>query len=103
MDNETTLPTHECCWHNAPGSMTTVYYPTGQVTGGREVCCHCGVVRDIKPPVPPGHGPFFPQPVWPYWGTYTTGGSLRRNCPCRTENGGSGVCNCVLGSPTITY
>lgn len=23
-------------------------------------------------------------------------------CPCRKENGGSGVCNCVLGALTIT-
>lgn len=25
-----------------------------------------------------------------------------RNCPCRPENGGSGVCGCVLGGPTVT-
>ena len=23
-------------------------------------------------------------------------------CPCRKENGGSGVCGCVMGGPTIT-
>lgn len=23
-------------------------------------------------------------------------------CPCRTENGGSGVCGCILGGPSIT-
>ena len=26
-----------------------------------------------------------------------------RSCPCRPENGGSGVCGCTLGGPTITY
>lgn len=25
-----------------------------------------------------------------------------RTCPCRPENGGSGVCGCVLGGPQIT-
>lgn len=25
-----------------------------------------------------------------------------RNCPCRPENGGSGVCGCVLSGPRIT-
>lgn len=25
-----------------------------------------------------------------------------RNCPCRPENGGSGICGCVLGGPQIT-
>lgn len=24
-----------------------------------------------------------------------------RNCPCRAENGGSGVCNCILGGPQV--
>jgi hypothetical protein len=24
------------------------------------------------------------------------------SCPCRPENGGSGVCGCVLGGPQIT-
>jgi hypothetical protein len=23
-------------------------------------------------------------------------------CPCRPENGGSGVCGCILGGPTVT-
>lgn len=23
-------------------------------------------------------------------------------CPCRTENGGSGVCGCILGGPRVT-
>lgn len=27
---------------------------------------------------------------------------FRRSCPCRTENGGSGVCGCTLGGPTVT-
>jgi len=25
-----------------------------------------------------------------------------QSCPCRPENGGSGVCGCILGGPTIT-
>lgn len=25
-----------------------------------------------------------------------------RNCPCRPENGGSGVCGCTLGGPQVT-
>lgn len=25
-----------------------------------------------------------------------------RGCPCRPENGGSGVCGCILGGPRIT-
>ena len=25
-----------------------------------------------------------------------------RNCPCRPENGGSGVCGCILSGPKIT-
>lgn len=25
-----------------------------------------------------------------------------RTCPCRPENGGSGVCGCTLGGPRIT-
>lgn len=25
-----------------------------------------------------------------------------RNCPCRPENGGSGVCGCTLGGPSVT-
>jgi hypothetical protein len=24
------------------------------------------------------------------------------NCPCRPENGGSGVCGCILSGPTVT-
>lgn len=26
----------------------------------------------------------------------------KRNCPCRTENGGSGVCGCILGGHKVT-
>lgn len=29
--------------------------------------------------------------------TWTTNG-----CPCRVENGGSGICNCVLNGPVVT-
>lgn len=25
-----------------------------------------------------------------------------RDCPCRTENGGSGICGCTLSNPVIT-
>lgn len=26
-----------------------------------------------------------------------------KSCPCQPENGGSGVCGCILGGMTITY
>jgi hypothetical protein len=29
-------------------------------------------------------------------------GMRTRSCPCRRENGGSGVCGCVLGGPEVT-
>lgn len=29
-------------------------------------------------------------------------GAGGNNCPCRPENGGSGICGCVLGGPQIT-
>ena len=25
-----------------------------------------------------------------------------RNCPCRPENGGSGICGCIFGGPKVT-
>jgi hypothetical protein len=25
-----------------------------------------------------------------------------RSCPCRPENGGSGICGCTLGGPQVT-
>jgi hypothetical protein len=93
------VPTCQHCYH-ADGYVFTTYpasYP--------EVCCQCGdrrMVRPAEPPPPPGHGPFYPQQArWPYPYTTTTGGTSR--CSCRPENGGSGICGCVLGGPTITY
>lgn len=29
-------------------------------------------------------------------------GRRTAGCPCRTENGGSGVCGCTLGGPQVT-
>lgn len=31
-----------------------------------------------------------------------TTGSPAKTCPCRPENGGSGVCGCTLGGPKVT-
>lgn len=98
-----TRPTHECCWHTTSGLTSTSLPPRIS-----EVCCHCGVRRDrtLTPPIPEGHGPHYPHyphqlPTITTW----TGGTSKfvdrtANCPCRPENGGSGICGCVLSSPT---
>lgn len=87
---------HTCCWHQRP--LVYLTYPPQTP----EVCCHCGATRILRPtppPPPPGHGPYFPQPAAFGWGT-SAGTSF--GCPCRVENGGSGVCNCTLNNP-VTY
>jgi len=52
---------HLCCYH-----PTSVYYTTNppqQI----EACCHCGHRRGMgithlsPPPIPPGHGPYYPR------------------------------------------
>lgn len=100
-DTTGTLAAHTCCWHVQNTTMYTSFPPLTP-----EVCCHCGATRTRRPeppPPPPGHGPYYPQP-WTF-GTWGTGTITHGNfgCPCRVENGGSGVCNCTLGGPTITY
>lgn len=95
-------PTHTCCFHLDTQVMLASYPPQY-----KEVCCFCGVRRHYTPPKPAppsGHGPYHPT-VYPYgtFGgtTYTTTGTLTvggtHNCPCRPENGGSGICGCILG------
>lgn len=92
---------HDCthCYH-AENSTFTSYPPQYP-----EICCHCGdrrVTRPAEPPPPPGHGKYYPrQALFTYPYNTTTGST--RNCACRPENGGSGICGCVLGGPTITY
>lgn len=41
-----------------------------------------------------------PAPVGDRWKPETE--DRTRSCPCRPENGGSGVCGCILGGPRIT-
>lgn len=33
---------------------------------------------------------------------FCPGPDLTKNCPCRPENGGSGICGCTLSGPKIT-
>ena len=108
---------HEHCWHRKDSFTFTAYPPQWN-----EICCHCGMVerRTFQPPPPPpGHGAFYPRDWSPFpYGTSTGWthtipcgdqthmvpcGDQRRSCPCRPENGGSGICNCILGSPVITF
>lgn len=92
---------HTHCWHRG-GSLTSplASYPPQH----QETCCHCGAVQFVSDPVPPipeGHGPHHPNaPVVNRIGYSRTDQTAR--CICRVENGGSGVCNCVLGC-TTTY
>lgn len=102
-------PTHTCCFHIDTQVMLASYPPRMQY---QEVCCFCNAKRRYEPPQPSpptGHGPYHPL-VSPYkypYRTYTTGtfGGTHngtRNCPCRPENGGSGICGCILGGPVVT-
>lgn len=96
---------HTCCWHFTATSSTYTYW-VGGGTVTQEVCCHCGKLRVKQPeppPIPTGHGKFYPRPQAPTW-TFTNTPMVdpTRHCPCRSENGGSGICNCILGSGTVT-
>lgn len=94
------------CWHTDTGTtMTLSVWPP--VTP--RVCCFCGLRELYRPPAPPipeGHGPYYPQPygtgTWPYAFTQTGGVSHVDQCACNPKNGGSGICGCTLGGPTIT-
>lgn len=86
---------HTCCWHRNSRAVIATNPPQFE-----EVCCHCGKIAwrtPPKPEPPPGHGPYYPQPA-----PYTMGGAWKtfssHSCGCRPENGGNGVCNCILGS-----
>lgn len=96
-DNEKVVLPCTHCYHRQPTTYLT--YPPQYP----EICCHCGnqrVVRPSEPPAPPGHGPYYPRQQ-PYSLYFTTTGGTH-SCSCRPENGGSGICNCTLGGPTIT-
>lgn len=43
------------------------------------------------------------QPDIPYVTTFTDIPDPCKNCPTHPSNGGSGICNCTLGLPKITY
>lgn len=99
---------HECCWHFVATSSSYTYWQTGTHMTRREVCCHCGNQRTKQPelpPIPEGHGKFYPRlqgtgfPLTIGGGSWTPGNS---GCPCNPANGGSGICHCILGSGTIT-
>jgi hypothetical protein len=60
------------------------------------------------PKVPNGFPgfPVQPQPWWhpqqvPFFNVSDSSDPMA-HCPCRVENGGSGVCMCVQGGPKIT-
>jgi hypothetical protein len=59
------------------------------------------MIIEMKKPAP-GHYP--PYTVDPFWsrpiGKYTTWDAS--SCPCNPQNGGSGVCGCVMGSQNIS-
>ena len=55
--------------------------------------------RELTPPptVAPKVAPYDPWQAVPRWGQHDTS-----QCPCRPENGGSGICGCIFGGPQIT-
>lgn len=86
-DNQKLPPSCQHCWHvDTTQTSTVAVYPP--VTP--RVCCHCGLRELYRPPTPPipeGHGPYYPQPF--RYGTFTT-------------TGGSGGCGCTLAGPITT-
>jgi hypothetical protein len=103
---DTRTEAHTHCWHTPNWSVTLTCYPPRR----EEICCHCGANQFVpipQPPIPDGHGPHYPRPFGapitiPFNVTSGTHADPTRNCKCRPENGGSGVCNCVLGG-TVTF
>lgn len=85
----------EHCWHlDTQSTYTLATWPP--VTP--RVCCHCGVrelYRPPTPPIPPGHGPYYPNPYGATW-TINTQGTHFDTCSCNPKNGGSGICGCTL-------
>jgi hypothetical protein len=68
-------------------------------------CSQCG--KDFHPPTMPYYGD---PTICPDCQSKNSGSIFKQpysnchciNCPNSPENGGSGVCHCTLGSPTIT-
>lgn len=88
------------CWHlDTTSTYTLSVWPPPQP----RVCCHCGLrewYRPPQPPIPEGHGRFYPQPYAPGWSWSGTTTSHFDRCPCNPKNGGSGVCGCILNAST---
>jgi len=44
-------------------------------------------------------------PIQPWVYNHRTGttGDYCQLCPTNPKNGGSGICNCILGTPKVTY
>lgn len=55
------------------------------------VATHCEPARSFADRVRPGTVKFPPTPQFD-----------RSTCPCNPERGGSGICGCIMGGPTIT-
>lgn len=92
----------EHCWHT---DTTSTFTYTSYPPATPRVCCHCGLRELYRPPLPPipdGHGPYYPRQQ-PYTVTFPSySNTYAEQCACNPKNGGSGVCNCTLGGTTIT-
>lgn len=77
-----------------------ILHPDGRVEGTPEELAEYARSVAPDPNAAPGTG-YWPQPnttiVWP---TALDPDPTRR-CPCRPENGGSGLCGCTLGNRTV--
>lgn len=101
-DNQRLAEACQHCWHV---DSTMTYTVSSWPPATPRVCCFCGLRELYRPPTPPipdGHGPYYPQSgyIWSYTGT--AAGTHYDRCACNPKNGGSGVCNCTLSGPTIT-
>lgn len=88
-----------CCWHHNGYTMTS------NPPQWDETCCNCGAQRrrseDISELLEQ-HGPHMPGARQFVWRVVPATAGRTAHCPCRRENGGSGICGCVLGS-TVTW
>lgn len=74
--------------HRAPDSDDDfIYYHWGNLADCQ--LCNTPPRPDLYPPLPA-------PPGWVTWYWYYDNRTVR-SCPCRTENGGSGICGCVIG------
>lgn len=65
---------HEHCWHEDTTSQVRLAIWPPAIP---RVCCFCGareMYRPPQPPIPNGHGPFYPRPH-PYTVTFMTNAS----------------------------